>query len=158
MQSNLLQAAIALLDFQAARYPMSGEVPEQVGNDHPTSMPTSAYATADGHINVAAVGQQDVAHRLRGDRPPRPGRRDPRFKTAEGRAKNRKALNAEMTAAWRRRPAAEWVAILNKAGVPCGPIYRMDQVFADPQVKHMQAPRPRCSNRRLGELTSSTSR
>ena len=52
-----LQAGIALLDFQAARYLMEGEVPPQVGNDHPTSMPTSAYTTADGHINVAASGE-----------------------------------------------------------------------------------------------------
>ena len=56
VQSNLLQAAIQLLDFQAARYAMSGEVPQQVGNDHPTSMPTSAYTTLDGHMNVAASG------------------------------------------------------------------------------------------------------
>src|SRR6185436_4605415 len=56
VQSSLLHAAIALSDFQAARYLMKGEVPEQVGNDHPTSMPTSAYKTADGHINVAASG------------------------------------------------------------------------------------------------------
>ena len=57
MQSSLLQAGIALLDFQAARYLMKGEVPPQVGNDHPTSMPTSAYKTTDGHINVAASGE-----------------------------------------------------------------------------------------------------
>ncbi len=74
---------------------MEGEVPPQVGNDHPTSMPTSAYATADGYINVAAVGQGDVARRLRGDRPARPGRATREFKTAADRAKNRKALNAE---------------------------------------------------------------
>ena len=57
VQSSLLQSGIALLDFQAARYLMKGEVPPQVGNDHPTSMPTSAYTTADGHINVAASGE-----------------------------------------------------------------------------------------------------
>ena len=56
VQSSLLQAGIALMDFQAARYLMKGEVPPQVGNDHPTSMPTSAYRTADGYINVAASG------------------------------------------------------------------------------------------------------
>ena len=56
VQSNLLQSQIALLDFQAARYLMTGEVPEQVGNDHPTGMPTSAYRTRDGYINVAAHG------------------------------------------------------------------------------------------------------
>ena len=58
VQSSLLQAGISLLDFQAARYLMKGEVPPQVGNDHPTSMPTSAYRTKDGHINVAAAGNK----------------------------------------------------------------------------------------------------
>src|SRR3990170_565947 len=56
VQSSLLMAGIAGLDFQAARYLMGGEVPPQVGNDHPTSMPTSAYKTADGYINVGASG------------------------------------------------------------------------------------------------------
>ena len=55
VQSSLLQSGIALLDFQGARYLMKGEVPPQVGNDHPTSMPTSAYRTADGYINVRLI-------------------------------------------------------------------------------------------------------
>ena len=138
VQSNLLQAAIQLLDFQAARYAMSGEVPQQVGNDHPTSMPTSAYTTADGHMNVAASGTkmwQRVCEAI--------GRPElfehPDFKTAEARASNRKALNAELNKGFVKKKSAEWVEILNAAGVPCGPIYSMDQVFADPQVKHLQA-------------------
>lgn len=137
VQSNLLQAAIQLLDFQAARYAMSGEVPQQVGNDHPTSMPTSAYATADGHMNVAAAGTKMwriVCEAL--------GRLDlfehADFRTAEARAENRKSLNAALNQAFAKKTSAEWVAILNQAGVPCGPIYRMDEVFADPQVRHLQ--------------------
>jgi len=138
VQSNLLQAAIQLLDFQAARYTMSGEVPGQVGNDHPTSMPTSAYATADGHINVAAAGNR--MWRIVCESIGRPGLiEDPRFRKAEDRAKNRKALNEVMTASLSSKTSSEWVAIFNKAGVPCGPIYRMDQVFADVQVKHVEA-------------------
>ena len=150
VQSNLLQAAIQLLDFQAARYTMSGEVPEQVGNDHPTSMPTSAYATSDGHINVAAAGNRmwNIVCQATG-RPDLATR--PEFKEAEDRAKNRKALNEEMTRGLATRTSAEWVDIFNKAGVPCGPIYRMDQVFADPQVKHMQAS-AEVQHRRLGKL------
>jgi formyl-CoA transferase len=138
VQSNLLQAGIQLLDFQAARYTMSGEVPPQVGNDHPTSMPTSAYTTADGHMNVAATGTkmwQRVCEAI--------GRPElfehPDFKTAQDRAKNRKSLNEALNKGFASRPSAEWVDILNAAGVPCGPIYSMDQVFADPQVKHVQA-------------------
>jgi len=150
VQSNLLQAAIQLLDFQAARYTMSGEVPDQVGNDHPTSMPTSAYATADGHINVAAAGNK--MWRIVCEAIGRPELvEDPQFKTAEGRAKNRKALNQVMTDSLAARTSSEWVAIFNKAGVPCGPIYRMDQVFADPQVQHMQV-RAEVTHRQLGQL------
>jgi crotonobetainyl-CoA:carnitine CoA-transferase CaiB-like acyl-CoA transferase len=136
VQSSLLQAGIALLDFQAARYTMKGEVPGQVGNDHPTSMPTSAYKTADGYINVAAsgdgmwkricqlFGREELAS-------------DERFKTNELRAKNRVALNAEMNRALAARTSAQWIEALNKIGVPCGPIYKMDEVFADAQVKHL---------------------
>ena len=150
VQSSLLQAAIQLLDFQAARYTMSGEVPDQVGNDHPTSMPTSAYATADGHINVAAAGNK--MWRIVCESIGRPELvEDPQFKTAEGRAKNRKALNKVMTDSLAAKTSNEWVAIFNKAGVPCGPIYRMDQVFADPQVQHMQV-RAEVTHRQLGQL------
>jgi len=150
VQSNLLQAAIQLLDFQAARYTMSGEIPEQVGNDHPTSMPTSAYATADGHINVAAAGNR--MWRIVCDAIGRPELVEhPDFKNAEDRARNRKALNQEMARGLATKPSTEWVEIFNKAGVPCGPIYRMDQVFADPQVKHMQAA-AEVAHPRLGTL------
>lgn len=150
VQSNLLQAAIQLLDFQAARYTMSGEVPDQVGNDHPTSMPTSAYATADGHINVAAAGNK--MWRIVCESIGRPELiEDARFKTAEGRATNRKALNKIMTESLAAKTSREWVEIFNKAGVPCGPIYRMDQVFADPQVQHMQV-RAEVTHRQLGRL------
>jgi len=136
VQSSLLQAGIALLDFQAARYTMKSEVPGQVGNDHPTSMPTSAYKTKDGYINVAAsgdgmwkricqlFGREDLAA-------------DERFKTNELRARNRAALNAEMNKALATRSSAQWIEALNGIGVPCGPIYKMDQVFADAQVQHL---------------------
>ncbi|MEK6246245.1 MAG: CoA transferase [Pseudomonadota bacterium] len=150
VQSNLLQAAIQLLDFQAARYTMSGDVPQQVGNDHPTSMPTSAYTTMDGHMNVAATGTrmwQRVCESI--------GRPElfehPDFGTAEARAKNRKALNEALNQGFAAKTSAEWVETLNKAGVPCGPIYRMDQVFADPQVKHVQAT-AEVEHRKLGKL------
>ncbi len=138
VQSSLLQAGIQLLDFQAARYTMSGEVAEQVGNDHPTSMPTSAYRTADGYMNVAASGTamwQRLCEAI--------GRRDlfahPDYGKPEDRSRNREALGAELNKAFAKKKSAEWVEILNRAGVPCGPIYTMDRVFADPQVRHLQA-------------------
>jgi formyl-CoA transferase len=136
VQSSLLQAGISLLDFQAARYLMEGEVPPQVGNDHPTSMPTSAYKTRDGHINVAASGEGMWASLCKVI-----GREDllasPDFKGGKKRAENRKQLNAAIEAALQKKTSAEWIEILNKAGIPCGPIYKVDEVFADPQVKHL---------------------
>jgi len=138
VQSSLLQSGIALMDFQAARYLMKGEVPPQVGNDHPTSMPTSAYTTADGYINVAASGEgmwQRLCETI--------GRKDllesAQFKGAENRAKNRMQLNAALNEALAKRKSAQWVEKLNAAGVPCGPIYTVDQTFADPQVAHLEA-------------------
>jgi formyl-CoA transferase len=75
----------------------------------------------------------------------------PDFNSAENRARNRAALNAELNKGFAKKKSAEWIEILNKAGVPCGPIYRMDQVFADPQVKHMQV-RAEVTHPRLGKL------
>ena len=141
VQSSLLQAGISLLDFQAARYLMEGDVPPQVGNDHPTSMPTSAYKTKDGHINVAASGEGMWVNLCKAIE-----REDmlasPDFKGGKKRAENRKSLNANIEAALVKKTGAEWIEILNKAGIPCGPIYKVDQVFADPQVKHLGVATP----------------
>jgi crotonobetainyl-CoA:carnitine CoA-transferase CaiB-like acyl-CoA transferase len=138
VQSSLLQAGIGLLDFQAARYAMKGEVPPQMGNDHPTSMPTSAYRSADGFINLATSGDgmwKRLCNVL--------GREDllalPEFGSNELRAQNRSRLNAVLNESFAKRKSKEWIEMLNQAGVPCGPIYRMDEVFADPQVQHLAA-------------------
>jgi crotonobetainyl-CoA:carnitine CoA-transferase CaiB-like acyl-CoA transferase len=138
VQSSLLQSGIALLDFQAARYLMKGEVPPQVGNDHPTSMPTSAYRTADGYLNVGASGEgmwKRLCKAL--------GRDDllaaEEFRDNQRRSDNRAALNEILNREFSKAPTAKWVEILNEAGVPCGPIYKVDEVFADPQVQHLQA-------------------
>src|SRR5712672_4072793 len=58
IETSLLQAQIFMLDFQAARYLVSGEVAKQAGNNHPTSIPTGVFKTADGHINIASTGQK----------------------------------------------------------------------------------------------------
>src|SRR5258706_8444054 len=138
VQSSLLQSGISLMDFQAARYLIKSEVPPQVGNDHPTSMPTSAYRTQDGYINVAASGE-GMWKRLCESIGRKDMLEDAQFKGQENRAKNRAKLNAAINDALKARPSAEWVEKLNAAGVPCGPIYAVDQVFADPQVRHLGA-------------------
>jgi formyl-CoA transferase len=141
VQSSLLQAGISLLDFQAARFLMEGDVPPQVGNDHPTSMPTSAYKTKDGHINVAASGEGMWTSLCKTI-----GREDllaaPEFKGGKKRAENRAKLNSILNESLARKTGAEWIEILNKAGIPCGPIYKVDEVFADPQVRHLGAATP----------------
>ena len=150
VQSSLLQAGIALLDFQAARYLMKSEVPRQVGNDHPTSMPTSAYRTADGFINVAAAGDGMWRRLCKVI-----GREDflvlDKFKSNEGRADHRQELNSAINESLSKKTSAEWIDALNAAGVPCGPIYSMDRVFADAQVKHIGAA-AEVDHPRLGRL------
>jgi crotonobetainyl-CoA:carnitine CoA-transferase CaiB-like acyl-CoA transferase len=150
VQSSLLMSQIALLDFQAARYLMKGDVPGQAGNDHPTSMPTSAYKTKDGYINIAATGETMWRRVCEGL-----GRKDllerEDFRGEANRSKNRVALNAEINKATAGRPTAEWIDILSAGNVPCGPIYTIDKMFADPQVQHIRASAT-VNSRKLGEL------
>jgi crotonobetainyl-CoA:carnitine CoA-transferase CaiB-like acyl-CoA transferase len=136
VQTSLLQAQIAMLDFQAARWVHQGEVPKQAGNDHPTSIPTGVFKTSDGYINIATTGHA-IWERMCRAIGAEAMLDNPDFKTGKDRSKNRKAVNAEIDRYLAGRSSVEWIEILNKAGVPCGPIYSVDQVFADPQVKHL---------------------
>jgi len=136
VSSSLLQAQIFMLDFQAARWLQHHEVAKQAGNNHPTSIPTGVFKTKDGYINIAAAGQvmwERVCQAL--GAPELINRED--FKTGALRSKYRDAVNAELEKRTVNKTSAEWIDILNKVGVPCGPIYSIDQVFADPQVKHL---------------------
>ncbi len=136
VQSSLLAAQIAMLDFQAARWLIAGEVPEQAGNNHPTSIPTGVFATADGHINIAASGGEIFARLCKALGATHLAT-DPEFASGQARSHNRDRLNAAIEAITRTRTLAEWIDVLNHAGVPSGPIYRIDEVFADPQVRQM---------------------
>lgn len=144
VQSSLLSAMVSMMDFQAARWLVEGEVPAQAGNDHPTSMPTSVYPTADGFVNIAAAGKAIYTRLCEALGAPELAD-DPAYASAELRSMNRVALSKALSAITRRHASADLIATLNKAGVPCGPIYRMDQVFADPQVRFlgMAAPVPK---------------
>ena len=141
VHTSLLEAQIFMLDFQASRYTMKGEVAKQEGNFHPTSPGTGMFQTADGFINIAASGDSlwkkfcEVA----GDKDLSS---NPDFATQPARAKNRPALIAHLTDVVKSKPSQFWVDALSKAGVPCGPINMIDQVFADPQVKHLGIRRP----------------
>ncbi len=133
VETSLLEALVGSLSFQAVRYLNTGEVPPPVGNHHPLTAPMGVYRAQDGHLNLAvgndgmwqrlcrALGQDDLAN-------------DPRFAKAAARLKHRAAMDEILDAALAKKPATEWVELLNAAGVACGPIYTVDQVFADPQV------------------------
>jgi crotonobetainyl-CoA:carnitine CoA-transferase CaiB-like acyl-CoA transferase len=140
VKSSLLGAQISMLDFQAARWTIAKEVPGQAGNNHPTSIPTGVFATADGHINIAAAGD-DIYRRLCKALGAEHLITDPLFATGQARSDNRDQLNETIEAITRGRTSAEWIEALNKASVPSGPIYRMNEVFADPQVKHLNITR-----------------
>jgi formyl-CoA transferase len=139
--TSLLQAQIFMLDFQAARWLVSGEVAKQAGNNHPTSIPTGVFKTADGHINIASTGQK-IWERFCKAIDAEDMLSNPAYASAAARSKNRDALNVEIDGHTAKRPSAEWIERLNKAGVPCGPIYSIDQMFADPQVKHLGIAQP----------------
>ena len=135
--SSLLEAMIAMCDFQAARWTMSGEVPGQAGNDHPTSIPTGVFRTKDGYINIAASGHVIFRRFCNAIEAPDLAN-DERFVSDEARSANRVLLNKEIETRIAGYGSKELVEVLNAAGVPAGPIYKMDQVFSDPQVQHLQ--------------------
>ena len=136
VHTSLLQAQIAMLDFQAARWTIAQDVPPQAGNNHPTSIPTGVFKTADGHINVAAAGDHIYARCCKALGAPEL-ETDPRFATSQARFENRDALNEAIEAYTVKENSAHWVGLMNEAGVPCGPIYSIDQTFSDPQVVHL---------------------
>jgi crotonobetainyl-CoA:carnitine CoA-transferase CaiB-like acyl-CoA transferase len=140
VQSSLLAAQIAMLDFQAARWLIGHEVPGQAGNDHPTSIPTGVFPTADGYMNIGAAGEAIYRRFCTVLNAPELAS-DPEFATNADRSKNRARLNELISAITRKQTTAEWIDRLNKAGVPCGPIYSIDQVFSDPQVQHLNVTR-----------------
>jgi crotonobetainyl-CoA:carnitine CoA-transferase CaiB-like acyl-CoA transferase len=141
VHTSLLEAMISMLDFQASRWLVGHQIPPQAGNNHPTGIPTGVFPTSDGHINIAASGD-DIYKRLC-DAIKRPDLlTDPRFSTSKARQTNRDTLNEILGEETSRRNSEEWVKVLNDAGVPCGPIYTIDQTFADPQVQHLAMAQP----------------
>jgi formyl-CoA transferase len=134
VSTSLIEAQIYMLDFQAARYLIAGEVAGQEGNSHPTATGTGMYQTADGYVNVAASGDSLWARFCKAADAP-----DllTDYATAAARSKDRPALNARIAEIMRSHTNDYWVELMNKAGVPCGPINTIDKVFADPQVQHL---------------------
>jgi crotonobetainyl-CoA:carnitine CoA-transferase CaiB-like acyl-CoA transferase len=137
VHTSLLHAQIAMLDFQAARYLVEGDIPVPAGNDHPTAAPMGAYAAADGAFNlgVSGTGQWEALCRTLGHAE---WLADPRFENNRARVSNRSELNAALQSVFTANTVNHWVTLLNEASIPAGPIYTVAQLFEDQQVKHLR--------------------
>jgi crotonobetainyl-CoA:carnitine CoA-transferase CaiB-like acyl-CoA transferase len=137
VEGSLLEGLISLLSIQAAKYFAGGEAPQAEGNDHPLIAPYGAFPTEDGAINIA-IGNEEMWGRLCRALAMPELAADPRFARNAQRMAHRAELRAILEAALRQRGQAEWVKLLNDAGVACGPIYDLEQVFGDPHVQHLR--------------------
>jgi crotonobetainyl-CoA:carnitine CoA-transferase CaiB-like acyl-CoA transferase len=150
VQTSLIEAGLTLLDFQATRWTMDKKVPPQEGNYHPTNVPMGLYPTADGFLNLAATGNKNYQTFCR-----LIGREDmasdPRFASTALRRQNKQALNELIATALQAKTTLEWFELLVAAGLPCGPVYNIEEAFADPQVQALRLQRP-VTHPRLGEL------
>jgi len=149
--TSLLEAMISMLDFQGSRWTMGHEVAPQAGNNHPTGIPTGVFETQNGHINIAASGNDIYGRFCRAM-----GREDlttnERYATSSARFKNRDELNEVLAAETRKKTSEEWIKLLNDAGVPCGPINTIDKTFADEQVQFLEMAQG-VNSPTLGDLT-----
>jgi crotonobetainyl-CoA:carnitine CoA-transferase CaiB-like acyl-CoA transferase len=149
VHTSLLESQVFMLDFQASRYLMDGEVAGQAGNDHPVNIPMGVFPTSDKPINIAASSPKLWEAFCRAA-----GREDwlqvPEWQTASGRSKDRARVNATISEVTRTKPSEWWIETLEAAGIPCGPINNIAEVFADPQVQHLEMAMP-IRHRRRGD-------
>jgi formyl-CoA transferase len=136
VHTSLLESQLFMLDFQASRWLMAGEVAGQSGNDHPTIAPSSAYRTADGYINIAASSPKQWRRLCEAMGHPE-WLENAEWRSSGRRSRARAEINAAIAEDTVQKPSAHWVELLEGVGIPCGPIYTIDQAFADPQVRHL---------------------
>lgn len=134
VDTSLFEAGIAFSVWQSAKYLGTGEPPGPMGSAHPLSAPYQAFRTRDGHVIVGA-GSQALYRRLcaaigRGDLLD-----DPRFATSPGRMEHTQELADELERTFSAADTGHWLDVLTEAGVPCGPIYDVAQMMADPQAQ-----------------------
>ena len=148
VHTSLLEAMVFMLDFQATRWLIAGEVAGQAGNDHPTGIPTGVYPCADGPITLAASSPRQWARFCacleRND-----WIEKPEWRTQDGRSRERAAINAAIASVTQAKPRQHWIEVFDAAGIPCGAINTIDQVFDDPQVRHLALAKP-VTHPRLG--------
>jgi formyl-CoA transferase len=148
VHTSLLEAMVFMLDFQASRWLLAGEVAGQAGNDHPTAIPTGVFPTADRPITIAASSPRMWERFC--DALGQPAWKDrAEWSTQSGRSEDRAEINRAIASVTATQPSLHWIELLDEAGIPCGPINTIDQVFADPQVEHLGLARP-ASHPRLG--------
>jgi crotonobetainyl-CoA:carnitine CoA-transferase CaiB-like acyl-CoA transferase len=137
VHASLLHSMVAMMDFQAARYLIEGEVPGQAGNDHPTNCPMGLFRGSDGYFNIGVAGQGQWI-KLCGviERPDWLTR--PEFASNPARVKHRDMLNREVQEVFFTKPVAHWIEALNRADIPAGPVYNVAEMFEDPQIKHLR--------------------
>ena len=150
VQTSLLEAGITLLDFQATRWTMDKKVPPQEGNNRPTNTPMGLFPTADGFLNLAATSSKNF-QKFCGLIDRETMAADPRFASTALRRQNKQALNALIADALRARTSRDWFEIMVAEGLPCGPVYDISEVFADPQVEALRIKRS-VNHPKLGEI------
>jgi formyl-CoA transferase len=134
--TSLMESVIFMLDFQAARYLAKGEVPQQAGNAHPTVVPTGVFPTRDGHISIGASSAKQWKNLCETLGQPQ-WLDNPAWSTQLARSRDRQNVHDAISSVTRTRPSRHWAEKFDAVGIPCGPIYRVDEVFADPQVVHL---------------------
>jgi crotonobetainyl-CoA:carnitine CoA-transferase CaiB-like acyl-CoA transferase len=141
VHTSLLESMLCKLDFQGARYTMTGEIPPQEGNNHPTNSPMGVFEAADGRINMAASSSKMFSAFCKAMNVPEMAE-DPDYAHARKRIENRHQLQQRINEITSQHRTMELVERLNKVGVPCGPIYNVGEAFEDPQVKYLKMVKP----------------
>ncbi|MFM8667041.1 MAG: CaiB/BaiF CoA transferase family protein [Betaproteobacteria bacterium] len=136
VHTSLLESMVYMMDFQTARWTVDGEVAQQAGNFHPTSIPTGVYRARDGWMNIAVFGSK-IWERFCEILGAPQWTTDPRYVDKAARSVNRDALNAEINTRLAEHDRAYWIERLNAGGVACGLINDMQAVFDEPQVQHL---------------------
>ena len=150
VHTSLLESMLCKLDFQAARYTMSGEVPSQAGNNHPTLSPMGVFDSADGRVNLAASTDKmfrAFCEIMQADELAA----NADYETVAGRLTHREALWHQVNLLTRQHATRDLVELLNSVGIPCGPINTIEQAFEDEQVKFLALTK-QASHAKLGKI------
>jgi crotonobetainyl-CoA:carnitine CoA-transferase CaiB-like acyl-CoA transferase len=135
--TSLTDSMVANLAYLASHYFETGEQPLRTGNDHSLVAPYGLFEASDGQVAIAPSNDQ-VYYKLLDAIGLSELRAHPDFRTNRDRFERRAAINAIVDARIREKPIAHWVEVLNAAGVPCGRVMSLKEVFDDPQIRHQQ--------------------